>query len=51
MVAAEAGNLRYYINLSSYKGRRTESNRTANAIQSDGGQNPIGRRTLHDDFS
>ena len=26
-------------------GRRTQSNRTANAIQSDGGRNPIGRRT------
>ncbi len=45
LVAAEAGDLRYYINLSSYKGRRTESNRTADGIQSDGGRNPIGRRT------
>ena len=26
-------------------GRRTQSNRTANAIQSDGGRNPIRRRT------
>ena len=26
-------------------GRRTQSNQTANAIQSDGGRNPIGRRT------
>ena len=26
-------------------GRRTQSDRTANAIQSDGGRNPIGRRT------
>ena len=25
--------------------RRTQSDRTANAIQSDGGRNPIGRRT------
>ena len=36
LVAAEAGNLRYYINLSSYKGRRTESNRTADGIRSGG---------------
>ena len=48
MVAAEAGDLRYYINLSSYKGRRTESNRTADGIQSNGGRNPIGRRTESD---
>ena len=48
LVAAEAGDLRYYINLSSYKGRRTESNRTADGIQSDGGRNPIGRRTQSD---
>ena len=46
--AAEAGDLRYYINLPSYKGRRTESNRTANGIQSDGERNPIGRRTESD---
>ena len=26
-------------------GRRTQSNRTANAIRSDGERNPIGRRT------
>ena len=26
-------------------GRRTESDRTANGIRSDGGRNPIGRRT------
>ena len=30
-------------------GRRTESDRTADGIQSDGGRNPIGRRTEHDD--
>ena len=48
LVAAEAGDLRYYINLSPYKGRRTESNRTADGIQSDGGRNPIGRRTESD---
>ena len=48
MVAAEAGDLRYYINLPSYKGRRTESDRTANGIQSDGERNPIGRRTQSD---
>ena len=30
-------------------GRRTESDRTANGIQSDGGRNLIGRRTEHDD--
>ena len=48
MVAAEAGDLRYYINLSSYKGRRTESNRTANGIRSGSGRNPIGRRTESD---
>ena len=29
-------------------GRRTESDRTANGIQSDGGRNPIGRRTESD---
>ena len=40
--------LRYYINLSSYKGRRTESNRAADGIQSGGGRNPIGRRTESD---
>ena len=45
MVAAEAGDLRYYINLSSYKGQRTQSDRTADGIQSDGERNPIGRRT------
>ena len=33
LVAAEAGDLRYYINLPSYKGRRTESDRTANATR------------------
>ena len=32
-------------------GRRTESDRTADGIQSDGGRNPIGRRTEHDDRS
>ena len=48
MVAAEAGDLRYYINLPSYKGRRTESNRTADAIRSGGERNPIGRRTQSD---
>ena len=48
LVAAEAGDLRYYINLSSYKGRRTQSDRTANAIRSDGERNPIGRRTESD---
>ena len=48
LVAAEAGDLRYYINLSSYKGRRTESNRTADGIRSDGGRNPIGRRMESD---
>ena len=48
MVAAEAGDLRYYINLPSYKGRRTESDRTADGIRSDGGRNPIGRRTESD---
>ena len=48
LVAAEAGDLRYYINLSSYKGRRTQSDRAANGIQSDGGRNPIGRRTQSD---
>ena len=48
MVAAEAGDLRYYINLSSYKGRRTQSDRTANAIRSDGGRDLIGRRTGSD---
>ena len=30
-------------------GRRTESDRTADGIQSDGGRNLIGRRTEHDD--
>ena len=29
---------------------RTQSDRTADAIQSDGGRNPIGGRTEHDDF-
>ena len=29
-------------------GRRTESDRTADGIQSDGGRNPIGRRTESD---
>ncbi len=48
MVAAEAGDLRYYINLSSYKGLRTQSDRTADGIQSDGERNPIGRRTQSD---
>ena len=48
MVAAEAGDLRYYINLPSYKGQRTESDRTANAIRSDGERNLIGRRTESD---
>ena len=48
MVAAETGDLRYYINLSSYKGRRTQSDRTADAIRSDGGRNPIGRWTESD---
>ena len=48
LVAAEAGDLRYYINLSSYKGRRTQSDRTANAIRSDGGRDLIGRRTRSD---
>ena len=28
--------------------RRTQSNRTANAIQSGGERNPIGRRSVHD---
>jgi len=32
-------------------GRRTESNRTADGIRSDGGRNLIGRRTEHDDRS
>ena len=41
-------NLRYYINLPSYKGRRTESDRAADGIRSDGGRNPIGRRTESD---
>ena len=48
MVAAEAGDLRYYINLQSYKGQRTQSDRTANAIRSDGGRDLIGRRTGSD---
>ena len=48
LVAAEAGDLRYYINLSSYKGRRTQSDRAADAIRSDGGRNLIGRRTESD---
>ena len=48
LVAAEAGDLRYYINLSSYKGQRTQSDRTADGIQSDGERNPIGRRTQSD---
>ncbi len=48
MVAAEAGDLRYYINLSSYKGRRTQSDRTADGIRSDGERNLIGRRTQSD---
>ena len=30
-------------------GRRTESDRTANAIRTDGGRNLIGRRSKHDD--
>ena len=48
MIAAEAGVLLYYINLASYKGQRTESNRTADAIRSCGGRNLIGRRTESD---
>ena len=48
LVAAEAGDLRYYINLPSYKGQRTQSDRTANGIRSDGGRNLIGRRTESD---
>ena len=48
LVAAEAGDLRYYINLPSYKGQRTQSDRTADGIQSDGERNPIGRRTESD---
>ena len=31
-------NLRYYINLPSYKGRRTESDRAADGIRSGGGR-------------
>ena len=30
-------------------GRWTESDRTADGIRSDGGRNPIGRRTVYDD--
>ena len=30
-------------------GRRTESDRAADGIQSDGERNPIGQRTEHDD--
>ena len=45
LVAAEAGDLRYYINLSSYKGQRTQSDRTADGIRSDGERNLIERRT------
>ena len=48
MVAAEAGDLRYYINLPSYKGQRTQSDWTADGIRSDGERNPIGRRTESD---
>ena len=50
MLRNKNANARYLVScVSSYPiGRRTESNRTADGIQSDGGRKPIGRRTESD---